>query len=125
MSVSCSTEIDFTRSGRVKVCGSAFRESCSAVIGFAICFVICYTAGYSDCSGMAGVEVTGVWTDEEILLKIFVRRPRRPCSSSESSSSIIVAREGVEMAGYAVMADCTSLEGCTGVREVGTCRPKP
>ena len=123
--MSCSTKIDFTSSGRVEVCGSAFRESCSTSIDFAICSVICSAAGCSDCFGLAGVEVTGVWTNEEILLKIFVQRPRRPCSSSKSSSSIILAREGVEMANCTGIPNCTSLEGCTGVREVGACRPKP
>ena len=119
-SVSCSAEVDFACSGRIEVYGSAIRGSCSAVTGSAICSV----ADYSSCSGLVEVEVTGTWTDEEILLKIFVRRPRRPCSSSKSSSSTIVARERVEIASCAGMADCTDLEGCTRVREVGACRPK-
>ena len=54
--MSCSTEVDFTRSGIVEVCDFAFRESCSTAIGFAICSV----AGCSDCFGMAGVEGTRV-----------------------------------------------------------------
>ena len=90
--MSCSTEVDFTCSGRVEVHRSAFRESFSAAIGSATCSVICTAVGCFDYSGLVGVEVTGTWTDEEILLKIFVQRPRRPCSSLESSSSTIVSR---------------------------------
>ena len=83
--MSCSAEVDFTRSGRVRVCSFAFKESCSVATGFANCSVIYSVAGCFDCSGLVGVGVTAVWIDEEILLKIFVRRPRRPCSSSKSS----------------------------------------
>ena len=114
--MSCFAVVDFACSGRVEACGSTLRESCSAATGFATCSVICSAAG---CSSLAGVEAIGVWTDEEILLKIFIQRPRRLCSSSESSSSTIVAGEGVEMAGYAGMADCVGLEDCTGVGEAG------
>ena len=121
--MSCSAEEDFTHSTRVEVCCSAFRESCSAATSFAICFVVCSAAG---CSGLVGVGVAGVWTDdEEILLKIFVWRPQRSCSSSESSSSIITAREEVEMVNYAGMVGCTGLGNCTKVREVKACRPEP
>ena len=50
---------------------------------------------------------------------MFVWRPQRPCSSLESSSSIIVAEEGIEMAG------CFGLRGCTRVMEVGYADPTP
>ena len=123
--MSCSAEVDFTRFGRVKVCDSVFKESCSTATGFVIFSTICSVASYSDCSSLVGVGVTGVWTDEEILLTMFVWRPRRPCSSSKSSSSIIVVGEEVKMANYARMTGCTGLGGCTGVREVGACRPEP
>ena len=46
--MSCSVDVDFTRSGRVEVCGSALRESCSTAAGFAICSLVCPVAGYSD-----------------------------------------------------------------------------
>ena len=123
-SVSCSTEVDFACSGRVEVCGSALRESCSAATGSATCSVICFATSCFDCSGLAGVEVIGTWTDEEILSKIFVWRPQRPCSLSECSSFTIVAREGVKMTGCAGMADCISLEDYTGVEEARAYGPE-
>ena len=51
------TEEDFTCSITIKVCGSAFRESCYATTGLIVCFVVCSAAG---CSGMGGVGVIGV-----------------------------------------------------------------
>ena len=101
--MSYSIGADFTCSITIEVCDSAFRESCSATIGFAICSVVCSVVGYSDCSNLVGVGVIGVWTDdEEILLKIFFWRPRRSCSSLESSSSIITAGEEVRTTDCAV-----------------------
>ena len=70
--MSYSTEVDFTCSGLVKVCGSTFEGSFSTATSFAICSVICSVANYFDCFGLVGVGVTRVWTNEEILLKIFV-----------------------------------------------------
>ena len=76
--MSCFAEVDFACSGRVEVWSSALKESCSTATNSVTCSVICSAVGCFDYSGLAGVEVTGTWTDEEILLKIFVRRPRRP-----------------------------------------------
>ena len=67
--MSCSVVVDFACSRRVEVCGSTLRESCSANTGSATCSMICSAAGCFDCFRLAGVEVTGTWTDEEILLK--------------------------------------------------------
>ena len=64
--MSCSAEIDFACSGRVDVCGFALRESCSTATGFATCSVIFSATGCFDYSGLAGVEVTRAWNDEEI-----------------------------------------------------------
>ena len=109
MKVSCSVEENFICSTTVEVCGSAFRESCSTTIGLTVCSV-------AGCSGLGGVGVTGVWTnDAEILLKIFVWMPQRPCSSLESSSSIITLREEVGMTDCIGTAGCTDLGGYTGV----------
>ena len=119
-SMSCFAEVDFACSERVKVCRFALGESCSAATGSATCSVICSVAG---CSSLVEVEVTETWTDDEILLKIFISRPRRPCFSLESSSSTIVVGEGVEIVGCAGMANYTGLEGYTGVREDGACGP--
>ena len=68
-SVSCSAKVDFACSGRVEVCDFALRESCFAATSFTTCSMICSAVGYSDCSGLARVEVTRAWTDEDILLK--------------------------------------------------------
>ena len=108
------------------MCGFVFRESCSAAIGLAICFEVYSVGGCSDYSGLVGVGVTGVWTNnEEILLMIFVWRPQRPCSSSESSMSIITAGEEVWMVDDMGIVGCTGLGGCTKVGKVRACRPKP
>ena len=116
----CSTssaEIGCTCSEGVEVCGSALYssaiwESCSVVAGSAACSAICLAAGCYDRSGLEGATLVGTWTDEEILLKIFVRSPRKPCSPSEVSSSITGIR-GVVMEGC---AGWTKVEGCTGLR---------
>ena len=107
----------------------ALWSSCFAATSFAIfsvvCSMVCSAASCSDCSGLVGVGVTGIWIDEEILLKIFFWRPRRPYSSSESLSSIIAAEEEVKMVDCAGMAGCTDLWSDIRVREVGACRPEP
>ena len=110
-SISCSTEVHFACSGRVEVCGSALRESCSTAAGSITCSTDCPAAGCFDCSGWVGIKLVGVWPDEEILLKIFVRSPQRPCSSLESSSSIIGARGRVEMVGCIRRESSIGMEG--------------
>ena len=50
MNVSCSTEVDFTCSGKVEMCGSALREFYSVAAGFATCFAV-YPAAAAGCSG--------------------------------------------------------------------------
>ena len=104
--MSCSVKEDLTHSAIVEVYGFAFKESCSTATGLAICSIVCFAVGCSDCSSLMRVGVTRVWIDDaEILLKIFVWRFRRPCSSSESSSSIIATREEVGL------ADCVGTTG--------------
>ena len=48
--VSCSAEEDFTCSAAVEVCGSVFRESCSAITGLTVYSVVYSAVGCSDCS---------------------------------------------------------------------------
>ena len=58
--------------------------------GLPISSVVCSTIGCSGYTGLGDVGIVVVWADEEeSLLKIFVLRPRRSYSSSESPMSII------------------------------------
>ena len=84
--------------------------SCSAITGLAICSIVYSTMGCFGCTGLGDVGIVVVWADEEeSLLKMFVLRPQRSCSSSESSMSIIIVREKDGTVG------CISLNGCARV----------
>ena len=89
-------------------CSVAVVVSCSAIIGFVICSVVCSAIGCSDCSALGGVRIIVVWIDnEESLLKMLVWRLQRLCSSSKSSSSIITGGEGAGM--IEGMANCIGM----------------
>ena len=97
--MACSAEGDSTYSAVVGV-------SCSAIIGLAVCSIVCSTIDCLDYYALGGVRVIMAWIDdEESLLKMLVWRPQRLFSSSESSSSIITGGEG------AGMADCIGMVG--------------
>ena len=114
----CSAEDDFTCSAATEVPYFAIigLTICSAVCsmigcsGLAVSSIICFTMGCSGCTGLGDVGIVLVWPDEEeSLLKMFVLRPRRSCSSLESSMSIITVGE------EAGTISCIGLGGCTRV----------